>query len=145
MKNISENSRNLSPKKSAKQSEKYSQDAKREEKTFVLSQVRLYCLWKQASEMSKLIKLHGFDCISKETCRSGVQNRLFVEICLTCKKILYHLEKSNQLSAETLNNWTITRERFNLMPKFKGDNSEPCKCPICIIVSDRRINLNIRD
>ena len=66
-------------------------------------------------------------------------------ICLTCKKNLYNLEKSNQLSAETLNNWTITRERFNLMPRFKGDDSEPCKCPICILVSDRRINLNIRD
>jgi len=31
------------------------------------------------------------------------------------------------------------------MPRFKGDDSEPCKCPICILVSDRRINLNIRD
>ena len=31
------------------------------------------------------------------------------------------------------------------MPRFKGDDSEPCKCPICILVSDRRMNLNIQD
>ena len=31
------------------------------------------------------------------------------------------------------------------MPRFKEDDSEPCKCPICILVRNRRINLNIRD
>ena len=71
--------REIYPKKSSKQFEKYSKDAKREEKTFVMSQVCLYCLWKQESEMSNLIELYCFDCISKETCRSGVQNQLFVQ------------------------------------------------------------------
>jgi len=92
-----------------------------------------------STALTALVKKHvdqefRIDCLSKPE-----------GICLTCKKNLYNLEKSNQLSAETLNNWTITRERFNLMPRFKGDDSEPCKCPICILVSDRRINLNIRD
>ena len=71
--------REIFSKNSTQHSKKYRQDAKREEKTFVMSQVSLYCLWKQASEMSNLIRLYGFDCISKETCRSRVQNRLFVQ------------------------------------------------------------------